>query len=52
MTSSSIRKVKVPETKSSSTNVQILGIHAGGQQIFVRITQRVRSFDFVLKIEI
>jgi hypothetical protein len=39
--SSSYRKQKPLETKIAPTNLQVVGIHAGGHQIFVRISSRV-----------
>jgi hypothetical protein len=47
-TSSSLyRKQKTVDTKTVQTNLQVVGIYAGGHQIFVRISARV-CFVFVL----
>jgi hypothetical protein len=40
-TSALYRKQKPNETKPVQTNLQVLGIYAGGNQIFIRISSRV-----------
>jgi hypothetical protein len=38
---STYRKQKPVETKPVQTNLQVVGVYAGGNQIFVRISSRV-----------
>ncbi|CAF1039515.1 unnamed protein product [Rotaria sordida] len=42
---SSNRKYRVGETKPVQTNLQVIGIYAGGHQIFVRISSRAQRPD-------
>lgn len=38
------RKHKTGEVKSTHTNVQVVGVHSGGHQIFIRISSKVCLF--------
>jgi hypothetical protein len=44
---STYRKQKTADTKTVQTNLQVVGIHAGGHQIFIRISTRVCLFLFL-----
>lgn len=41
------RKQKTGEIKTSQTNLQVVGIHAGGHQIFIRISSKVCLSHFI-----